>query len=116
MFTISADNVAFGKRAVQSSTSVGNGDVSNPACAAVNGNTRPTLCFEGSPSSYGCSNKLSDKNCILTAEDDYQPYWMVDLGQVFTVISVELFSREKSSHHKGKEGKIRVCVPGIPVD
>ena len=111
MFTISADNVAIGKRAVQSSASV-----SNPACAAVNGNIRQTLCFDGSPSFYECSNKFSDKNCILTAEKDYQAYWMVDLGQAFTVISMELFQREKSSLHKKEEGKTRACVLGIPVD
>ena len=48
-----------------------------------------------------------DRNCILTAADDYQPYWMVDLDRDYTIISMELIGREKSTREKGEEGQTR---------
>ena len=117
MFTISADNVAFGSRAEQSSRAVIKDGVSNPACAAINANTGHVLCFEALIKSqdFVCGSLLYDLNCILTAEYDYQAYWTVDFGQAYTVISMDLFSRRKARPGEEEEGKNCVCVPGVPV-
>ena len=63
-----------------------------------------------------CNEETTGKNCFLTAKGDYHAYWMVDFGQAYTVTSVKLFQREESPSEVGKEGKTRVCVPGIPVN
>ena len=117
MFTISADNVAFGRRAEQSSRAVINGGITNPSCAAVNGNIRHHLCFKSfiNPQGLGCATALHDLNCILTAENDYQAYWTVDFGQAYTVISMKLYRRLRFGHGEEDEGKNCVCVPGVPV-
>ena len=117
MFTISADNVAFGRRAEQSSRALIKDGVTNPACAAINANTQHVLCFRALIKEWVnlCKNLLHDLNCILTAENDYQAYWTVDFGQAYTVISMDLFSRRKARPGEEDEGKNCVCVPGVPV-
>ena len=107
MFTISADNVAFGRRAEQSSRAVIKDDITNPACAAVNANTRHVLCFKAliKAGLVSCSSPLCDLNCILTAENDYQAYWTVDFGQAYTIISMKLFSGRRSGRGVEDEGK-----------
>ena len=110
--SVFADNAAFSGGAKQSSTARVDGYDSNPACAAVNGNPRHILCFEAflkKPAGW-CLKNLYDKNCILTAEDDYQAYWMVDLGKVYTVTYVDILRWEKGVRERGTEGKTRVCV------
>ena len=118
--SVSADNAAYNGGAKQSSTARVDGYDSNPACAAADGNPRQTLCFEPllKKAARWCTLILYDKNCILTAEDDYQAYWMVDLGKAYTVTSVDILRRERRVFVR-KGQKVRptcVCVPGIHVD
>ena len=117
MFTISADNVALGRRAEQSSIAVTKFGITNPACAAINSNTQHVLCFKAllKTGIVLCASPRYDLNCILTAESDYQAYWTVDFGQAFTVISMELFRRLRIGYGQEDEGKNCVCVPGVPV-
>ena len=117
MFTISADNVALGRRAEQSSRAVTKYGITNPACAAINSNTRNILCFKEllKMGIVSCNSANRDLNCILTAESDYQAYWTVDFGQAYTVISMELFRRLRIGDGEEDEGKKCVCVPGVPV-
>ena len=56
------------------------------------------------------------KNCILTAKDDLEPYWMVEFDQQYTVAAVEFISAEKSSEENNGKGKICVYVSGILAD
>ena len=79
-------------------------------------NLRQTICFQSSPISDGCRNALYDKNCILTAKDDLEPYWMVEFDQLYTVAAVEFISTEKSSEENDGKGKICVYVSGILAD
>ena len=117
MFTISADNVAFGRRAEQSSRAFIKDGITNPACAAINANTQHILCFKAIiKEGFGlCDSLLYDLNCILTAENDFQAYWTVDFGQAYTVISMKLYRRLRFGHGEEDEGKNCVCVPGVPV-
>ena len=117
MFTISADNVAFGRRAEQSSRAVIKAGITNPACAAINANTKRVLCISALVNTglISCSSPLCDLNCVLTAENDYQAHWTVDFGQAYTVISMKLFGRRRPGLLVEDEGKNCVCVPGVPV-
>ena len=98
-----AVNVAYSKQAVQSSIAVSDQHVMNPACAAVNGNPGQALCTSGSQRSIVCQGR-PDRNCIVTAEEDYEPFWMVDLGQVYTLNAVIVYHLKALRSHELADG------------
>lgn len=61
---------------------------SGPACLAVNGNTATTFI-------------TADKDnpaCVHTADNDYYPYWEVDLGGQYPISSITVYGRNECQY------------------
>ncbi|XP_025108177.1 uncharacterized protein LOC112572630 [Pomacea canaliculata] len=94
-------NVALGKPAKASSllNSTRHKAVSGPACLAVDGNRNTVFT--------PCNRYPNGPNCIHTAEDDREPYWEVDLGEVYSIANITVYWRKI-----GKNVGVNVTVDG----
>ncbi|PVD24450.1 hypothetical protein C0Q70_14933 [Pomacea canaliculata] len=81
-------NVALGKPARASSlfNSTRFNAVSGPACLAVNGDRNTGFA--------PCNDFPHNPSCMHTAEDDREPYWEVDLCDLYNIASITVYWRD----------------------
>ncbi|XP_025108112.1 uncharacterized protein LOC112572585 isoform X2 [Pomacea canaliculata] len=64
--------------------------VSGPACLAVNGDRNTTFT--------SCNMSPNSPSCIHTAEGDREPYWEVDLCNLYSIASITVYWRDSGSN------------------
>lgn len=77
------ENVAVKKSCSMSSRYVEGTVTSGNCSAAVNGNNDTNFDLYNSP-----------PNCIHTSCDDFNPFWSVDLGKIFSVHRIIIYARK----------------------
>ena len=75
--------MAYGKAANISSRFSNQVGQSGPGCMAVNGKTDTTYR----------PVKNNGGSCVITANTDYNPWWLVDLGLSYSVFNVTIYNR-----------------------
>ncbi|XP_025107973.1 uncharacterized protein LOC112572484 [Pomacea canaliculata] len=94
-------NVALGKPARASSlfNSTRFNAVSGPACLAVNGDRNTGFA--------PCNDFPHNPSCMHTAEDDREPYWEVDLCDLYNIASITVYWRD-SEFQRNVDVKVTV--------
>ena len=96
-YLLITDNIAWNKTAMQSSTYGWNRPY--PAALAVDGNTDPVF---------------ANRHCSHTNED-YEPWWAVDLGERYIVLEIGLTNRKDYGKSIGVGYSQNKCIQQIHI-